>query len=70
MNDNKQLMKEHPYNRQEALRVCHTYYRNRGYSEEHCHSWLDHQNDLTLKSAYYSILKEQKNAEAKGYSVL
>lgn len=66
----KRLENEYPYNRQEALRVCHIYYRNRGYSEEHCHDWIDHQDDLTLKNAYYCILKEQKDAESKGFSVL
>ncbi|WP_407724757.1 hypothetical protein [Ruminococcus sp. JL13D9] len=58
------------FDRQEALRVCHIYYRNKGYSEEHCQTWLDHQDDQTLKNAYYCILKEQKNAERKGFSVL
>ena len=58
------------FDRQEALSVCHTYYRNRGYSEEHCHGFLDHLDDSQLKHAYYIILKEQEDAKSKGFSVL
>jgi len=66
----KDFIRNHPYNRQEALRVCYIYYLKKGYSVEHCRGWIDHQNDLTLKNAYYCILKEQENAESKGFSVL
>ena len=48
----KDFIRNHPYNRQEALRVCYIYYLKKDYSVEHCRGWIDHQNDLTLKNAY------------------
>ena len=56
--------------REEALRVCRQYYQNNGYSEQHCHDYIDHLDDNNLKYAYFIILKEQEDAESKGFSVL
>lgn len=56
--------------REEALRVCRQYYQNKGYSEQHCHDYIDHLDDFTLKNAYFIILKEQEDAKNKRFSLL
>ena len=51
-------MKKRLFNRQEALEVCRAYYQARGYSEEHCHGYIDHLKDWELERIYMIICEE------------
>ena len=57
------LRKKYPFERQKALKVCRDYYQAKGYSEEHCHNYIDHLEDWVLENVYNIICEELENGE-------
>ena len=64
------LTKKYLFDRQEALEICRAYYRRKGYSEEHCHGYIDHLDDSRLERIYRIICKELEDEEKKKRNLL
>ena len=64
------LRKKYPFERQKALEVCRDYYQAKGYSEEHCHNYIDHLEDWVLENVYNIICEELENGEREKCNLL
>ena len=58
------------FNRQKALEACRAYYQAKGYSEEHCHNYIDHLEDWVLEDVYNIICEELENGEQQECNLL
>ena len=52
------LNNKHHFDKQKALETCRAHYRDRGYSDEHCHNYIDHLDDWNLERVYNIICEE------------
>lgn len=57
----EEFMTEDPFDRETVLTVCREYYQAKGYSEEHCHKYIDRLDDRELKRVYNTIQREANN---------
>ena len=60
-----QITEKYLFDREKALEICYKYYRNKGYSEDHCRDYLDRLEDFELKRVYTIIMGEFTDEENK-----